>query len=291
MESCDRRTLTSGRALLTCLDEACEPKTGAEVRAAEAEFRALAPFSLGMDPPTVEFAARAAIRAFRRLPAFASSDPHAVQRMLLEKLPSSMAQFREDQLNKLYEAEVKGRTEWSVSELIACIAIWLRPLQRDPPTAYAAHHGPPGEIPPPPPPDDSLPIRIDHVAHAARSGCFVCGKQSCSARDCTLRCNQCSEKVCPGARDSSLCVVFAASPPIQAVTLNALGQPVPERVFERLLRLWYEHDRASKARANAAFASLGFDLGPDDPSLFEHAQVGTASIDAASQSAVGPLCL
>lgn len=56
------------------------------------------------------------------------------------------------------------------------------------------------------------------------------------------------------ARQTALrcCVVRAPSPPSRSRTLNALGKPVPERVFARLAHLWEERHRLDPPQANVA---------------------------------------
>jgi hypothetical protein len=250
--------LSSGRALLARLASSYLVRTGAELRAAEQAFADYKPFRVGMSPDEVEFAARDAINRYKRLPAFNATDALALHKMLLEKLPDSIATHREEAINKLHEEAIKGRVEWTIEQLLIAIASWLRSPSRAQLSGAAASalvaEACAAVV------DEEL--EADAIACAAsrprprpsRDGCFICGRSGCSIRVCKLKCNTCGDKLCPGARPPNPCVVVASSRPERENIRNALGTVVSTRIHEHLVALWEQRRKQRIAQTHAASA-------------------------------------
>ena len=223
--------LRSGYALLTAIRESAQLSFAASEDHA-ADLASKEYYSSGMSADEVLAATDVMEKDLAVAPPELRATQHFMQRFMIDKFEavSGCGEKARELGEKIYDATVLGTTPFTPDQLAAIIAGHMRRACRGHAKAARSDGGGGG----------------GGGGSDASCKCVVCGERGHKGRDCPKRCMTCNIKCCPGARGAQ-CVVTARSKP-EAVR-NALGNPLPPELLEKLVTAWQSKRAAAAAAA------------------------------------------
>lgn len=243
--------VSSGYRLWHAITASAQCGVGAQRMSRMQAFKDTNYFGLAQTYETFVLAAHTLRADFMLLPESARRGEHALERAMLDRMPSAIESEVAAYRKKIEKREALGQPlKWSYDEMVKLLAIEV--------VAAATVTG-----------------TAKKASSATNAGviCVRCGQRGHKAGDkrddgtpvCVARCEHCGSRVCPGCRASGLCEVMKDVMTPRTELRNAAGDLYDKKIYD-ILAAHREKTRTAKGLQPTAKAARTIDAssGADD---------------------------